>query len=79
MSKKRRELEAEIKRLQVELELLKCRSYVQGHLLNGSTCNLDNDEHKWHRTTVTYNAIGAVYLVDMKWRTRIQESEIDDE
>lgn len=76
---KREELEEEINRLRVELEALKCRQYVQAHLLHGSTCQRDNDGHKWHKVTVTHNAIGGVYYVDMKWRTRTEELEIDGE
>lgn len=76
---KRRKLEREIARLQAELERMKCRTYVQAHLLNGATCSLDKDGHKWHKTTVHYTSVNVGYEIDVKWRVVEIEPSIDDE
>jgi hypothetical protein len=79
VSKKRRELESEIARLQAELEEMKCRVYVQAHLLNGATCALDKDGHKWHKTTVYYRSMSAGFEIQVKWKITEIEPEIEDE
>jgi hypothetical protein len=74
-SSKRKELEAEIERLQSELQAMTCHVYLQNHLLNGLSCERDNDGHNWHHAIAHYNSLTAQYEIAFRWRVREIEND----
>lgn len=76
---RRQEIERRIAELKEELHRLQCHVDVPNHILHGSSCNLENDGHEWHQTTVTYNSMGGIRLVHLQWNFEKVEEEIEDE
>lgn len=76
---RRQEIEKQIAELRAELYRLQCHVDVPNHILHGSACNLENDGHEWHETTVTHNSMDGITLVHLKWNFEKEEEEIEDE